>query len=85
MEATDKETAGQEAEEEPEEGIYVFIKKHSFKQTRWLLIFTIFLFTIYLEAFLLIACPQRAGGCGVCLSMTSHKYKSRKKQCDCHF
>lgn len=34
MEATDKETAGQEAEEEPEEGIYVFIKKHSFKQTR---------------------------------------------------
>lgn len=32
MEATDKETAGQEAEEEPEEGIYGVIKK-TFLQT----------------------------------------------------
>lgn len=81
MEATDKEAAGQEAEEEPEEGIYVFIKK-TFLQTNPLTsYFYHFLFTIYLEAFLLIARPQR-GECGVCLSMTSHKYKTRKKQCD---
>lgn len=58
MEATDKEAAGQEAEEEPEEGIYVFIKK-TFLQTNPLTsYFYHFLFTIYLEAFLLIACPQ---------------------------
>lgn len=62
MEATDKETAGQEAEEEPEEGIYVFIKKHSFKQTRWLLIFTIFYLPFIWKPFFSLPVPREQVG-----------------------
>lgn len=95
--ATDKEAAGQEAEEEPEEGTYVSITKTSL-QTNLLTsrqevlsisglrthdsFFYLPFFIYHLSGsrpFFSLPAPQRAGGCGICLSMTSHKYKSRKK------
>lgn len=69
MEATDKETAGQEAEEEPEEGIYVFIKK-TFLQTNPLTsYFYHFLFTIYLEVRLSSHCLSPESRWVWCLSL----------------